>query len=358
MLQLENIEKSYDKQEQQELGFLQYIGLVTTYHCQTACPHCIVEAGPKRKEFVSQNNVKSWLKQIAKYKNGKILAVALTGGEPFSDLNHLRNISLLSESLGLFVTVVTNSYWATSEIVALKTLERLSSIRMLTLSTDRFHQRAIPLEFVRNAFNASKKLNKPCSIALCIGSSIDSETQVIIDFLDEFVPKSVINMARIFPVGRAQRLNHILQYSTSPTPPKAACCMAHSPVIFPDGKVVACFGPIIGLSKDHPLILGNLNDEPLATILDRAEKNYILHAIRVWGPYKLIEFILEAGLGEYLPQKYVTDSICCTCYELMNSPELVTFFNELNGNDEFSETVSYGRLYYLNEANMIEYLVK
>ena len=299
--------------------------------------------------------MKSWLNQIAHYEDGKIAAIALTGGEPFSDFEHLRHIALIADSLGLLVTVVTNSYWATSESLALETLERLPSIRMLTLSTDKFHQRAIPLEYVKNAFIAAKKLNKSCSIALCIGSSIDSETQTIIDFLDEFAPKNVINMARIFPVGRAKHLSHILQYSTSSTPPIAACSMAHSPVIFPDGRVVACFGPIIGLSTDNPLILGNLKDEPLSSILDRAERNAILHAIRIWGPHKLVELIQKAGLGEYLPQKYVSDSTCCTCYELMSSRKLLDYFIELKDSHSFIEKVSYGRLYYLNEPGMVEY---
>jgi len=36
-----------------ELPFLSNIGLMLTYHCTTACPHCVVEAGPHRKEEMS-----------------------------------------------------------------------------------------------------------------------------------------------------------------------------------------------------------------------------------------------------------------------------------------------------------------
>lgn len=33
-----------------ELPFLCHIGLVITYKCQVACPHCLLEAGPQRTE--------------------------------------------------------------------------------------------------------------------------------------------------------------------------------------------------------------------------------------------------------------------------------------------------------------------
>ncbi len=64
--------------EAREIPFLSDIGLATTYHCQASCLHCIVEASPKRKEFIPLPDVNSWLEQISGYNNGQIKAVALT----------------------------------------------------------------------------------------------------------------------------------------------------------------------------------------------------------------------------------------------------------------------------------------
>lgn len=100
--------------ETREIPFLSDIGLATTYHCQASCLHCIVEASPKRKEFILLPDIKGWLEQISGYNNGQIKAVALTGGEPFSDLAHLTAIARKASSVGLFVTAVSNAYWATS----------------------------------------------------------------------------------------------------------------------------------------------------------------------------------------------------------------------------------------------------
>ncbi|MFM7448310.1 MAG: hypothetical protein ACKO24_06915 [Leptolyngbyaceae cyanobacterium] len=73
-----------------------------------------------------------------------------------------------------------------------------------------------------------------------------------------------------FPAGRALKSADLLNYQTTDTPPISACAAGSSPIIFPDGRVIACIGPVIDLASSHPLVLGNLRNEPLSTILDRA----------------------------------------------------------------------------------------
>lgn len=342
--------------EYQEVPFLSDIGLVTTYHCQASCLHCIVEAGPKRKEYVPLADAHSWLEQISHYNNGQIKAVSLTGGEPFSNLEHLIAISEKAASLGLLVTAVTNAYWATSDKVALNILENLPAIRLLTFSTDIYHQRVIPLERVKNAFMSGQALGRSCNIAVCTGSVIDAASKKTLKYLAGFAPPDAINTAHIFPVGRARHLGSDTQYPTLSTPSKVACSMAHAPVILPNGRVIACFGPIVGIKSYHPLLLGNLYEVSLSDILTQAELNSILHAIRVWGPYKLIDMIKDAGLGDCLPKKYVAGSICCTCYDLLRQQKLKAFFRHLKQDKEFLATVAYGRVYYLQEKCMAEML--
>jgi MoaA/NifB/PqqE/SkfB family radical SAM enzyme len=113
--QLDKQKNSYTiNGEYKEVQFLSDIGLVTTYHCQAACPHCIVEASPKRKEYIPLADACSWLEQISGYNDRQIKAVALTGGEPFSNLQYLTSIVDKASSMGLLLTAVSNAYWATS----------------------------------------------------------------------------------------------------------------------------------------------------------------------------------------------------------------------------------------------------
>jgi hypothetical protein len=97
-------------------------------------------------------------------------------------------------------------------------------------------------------------------------------------------------------------------------------------------------------------------EHSLQEILDQAEVNPILHAIRIWGPHKLIALIQAAGLTHELPALYVKDSTCHACYDLMANPALVAFMHQLANDSTFIRKVAYGRVYYLNETRMVEIL--
>ncbi|MCB0064033.1 MAG: hypothetical protein KDE19_18045, partial [Caldilineaceae bacterium] len=159
----------------------------------------------------------------------------------------------------------------------------------------------------------------------------------------------------VFPAGRANRKARYFRYQTAPEPTVSACSMASSPVIFPDGKVMACIGPLLTLAVDHPLVLGNLQHESLATVLDRAEVNPILHMIRVWGPYKLVSLLQQRGFGALLPEEYICNSICDVCYQLMTNEQLVRALHQLADDEEIQKLVAYARLYYLHEPTMVEF---
>ena len=61
---------------------------------------------------------------------------------------------------------------------------------------------------------------------------------------------------------------------------------------------------------------------PLATILDRAEMNPVLHAIRVWGPSRHGRAAQAGhGYGSLLPTSYIENCICDACYKLLADPQ-------------------------------------
>ncbi len=275
-------------------------------------------------------------------------------------MEHLTAIARKASSVGLLVTAVSNAFWATSPEVALNILKSLPDICVLTFSTDKFHQRVIPLERIKNAISATQQLGRSYNIAVCTGSNMNESTQKTLDYLSGLTPPETINTANLFPVGRARRLVDNTSYPSSPCPPRAACSMAHAPVILPNGNIVACFGPIVGIKSEHPLLLGNLYSEFLSEILERAEMNTLLHAIRIWGPHKIIEMVeSQANTGD-LPDKYVTGSICSSCYDIFTSlPEkekLRIALQKLKDDKEFIKLVAYGRAYYLQETRMAEML--
>lgn len=337
-----------------EMPFLRNIGLLMTYKCQVMCPHCIIEAGPHRREQTSLTDAWEWIQQVAEYRNGYIKVLSLTGGEPFYNIDNLKDISSVAGQCGLIVSAVTNAFWASTPAKAVKLLQQLSAIKMLSISCDVYHQRNIPFERVENAILAAQECQIPYTVAVCTDNYEDSEYQLLLERLTAITSTDSILTAITFPAGRALKSADLLKYQTTDTPPISACAAGSSPIVFPDGRVIACIGPVIDLASSHPLVLGNMRNEPLSSILDRAQINPILHAIRLWGPRKLISMAEKAGLGQYLPQTYIEGSVCHACYGLMASDKLVEFVNQLAEDSQFQRKVAYGRLYYLGESEMLQ----
>ncbi len=332
--------------------FLRTVGLLMTYKCQIACPHCVVKAGPRRTEEIHIKDALNWITQISNYRNGYIKFLSLTGGEPFYNLNNLKLISKFAENLGLLVSAVTNAFWATSIAQAKNILKSLSALKMICLSTDIYHQKKIPLKYIENAVKAAKELNIPPIISICTENKDNEEYKSLVNKLICFIEPKDIQTVITFNAGRALKKNKTT-YLYSKTPSQSACKGIDSPIIVPNGNVIACIGPVIALKNSHPLLLGNLKVQSVNEIFDKLEYNPIIHALRVWGPKKMISMLKDAGLNQYLPKNFIKGSICDTCYKIMSNVQLKEFFSSIIKNQEFMQKVSYARVYFLKEPNMI-----
>jgi hypothetical protein len=225
---------------------------------------------------------------------------------------------------------------------------------MLSISADVYHQKTIPLESVKNAARAADELGRFFTIAVCTHSKDDPEYLAMLDEVRALAPEDRIRTSTTLPVGRAGKTRRRSDYHTAPDPPAGACSMASWPVVFPDGGVVACIGPLLTLPRTHPMYLGDLHREPLADVLDRAETNPVLHAIRSWGPGKLVAFLKEHGASELLPSEYICDCPCDVCYKLLSDQRIVKALAGIVEGKEIRDTIAYARMYYLREPTMVE----
>ncbi len=340
-----------------EIPFLSNVGLMLTYKCTIACQHCIVKAGPDRKEEMTLMSAYDWLEQLKAYRNGFVCGISLTGGEPFYNLPQMINIANYAHKLGFIVSVVTNAIWATSKEEALRVLNMCSSIQMISVSADVPHQKQISFENVKNAIWAAKKLGKLYNIAVATESEDCPDYLHIMDDILGITDKEFINTAIILPVGRAEKDVVEAKYKLTSKPAESACSMASFPVIFPNGNVIACIGPPITLPEFNPMYLGNLQKESLKEIFDSAESNFILHAVRTYGPKVLIELLKENGYDNLLPQNYIEDAVCDVCYKMFSNKRICDILNELIEKDEkFRLKTAYGRQYYLEETEMLKYV--
>lgn len=342
-----------------DIPFLKNIALMQTFKCTIACQHCIMEAGPHRKEEMRYEDSLDWLNQARSYREGYIQGLALTGGEPFYNLDLLQKVSSYGNKSGFTVSAVTNGFWATSRENAVSVLKSLPSVRLLCISADQFHQKYIPFENIRNAAYAAEQCDIIYSFAVCTPNFQDPQYLRILDELAEITggDESKVRISVTFPVGRAEVRSKSFDYELTTAPPAGACQMACSPVVFPDGKVMGCIGPVLKLDTDHPLILGNLKENSLTEILDRAESNTVLHAIRIWGPHKILSLLKERHSDLALPTEFIDNCNCDVCYRLFKNEKILELLDEIQIEDQaLQQEIAYGRLFYLNETRMIETL--
>ena len=335
--------------------FLRNVGLLLTYHCQASCAHCILRAGPDRHEEVKLEDARRWIGEIASYRNRYVYVLSLTGGEPFSNLKLLRAVMEVAAENKLYVSVVTNGFWATRREKAKQLLQSLPEICFLSISTDLYHQKFVPFENVQNAIWAARECGTPFYVTVITDNKADPDYLRVNDELLKLTGPENIRTGITFPVGRAADIKADLQYSLSNEPCQEVCQAASSPCIFPDGRVYGCIGPLFELQEEQPLFLGNLRESSVAEVFDRSETNVILHALRLWGPARFLSWLKEAGLGGHVPTVFVSGSICQACYSVLSDPAVRQWLHQLEQDAEFRRKVAYGRLYHLEETGMLEF---
>jgi organic radical activating enzyme len=324
-----------------------------TYKCTISCPHCIVETGPKRRKEMGLEEALDWIRQVSSYRNKYILSLGLTGGEPFYDLDRLEVISSHARRLGLFVTTVTNAFWAPTRERALEVLQRMKGIQMISLSTDAHHLKLIPTENIMNAAWAASEKGHLYDLAICTDSKPDPSFLELVETLRASGEKEErIKVTVTAPVGRAQNLMGNLNFPTESEPARGGCVFASSPMVFPRGKVIGCTGAFVALPPSHPMVLGDLRQESLETILDRSESNPYVHAMRLWGPYGLSVILREHGFGNLLPGKYIKYCPCDACFKLFTDRRLVKALDAIMWDDEMLKLIVCGRAAYLDEPAM------
>lgn len=318
-----------DKEERPLSPFLYGVGLMLTYRCNVACAHCLVQASPHRKEWMKEEDAKTWLKELRSYRNGHIKLIAITGGEPFFDFPLLQSISSYAQELGFIVTVVSNAFWASSEEKALQVLQELPSIDVLAVSTDQYHLPFIPIENICNAVKAAQQIGLHIEVSLATENKKSIEYKKLLEKVHSFIPKEHVNEVITIPVGRAASEIEMDKWNITSKALNVPCRMASFPVILPSGRISPCVGPLMTLPGDHALMLGNLCEESVKDIFDRAEKNILLQTIRTIGFAGLSLLLEKYDYKDKLPKSIVSGSICDFCYKMVSNPELTAILQEL-----------------------------
>lgn len=165
--------------------------LLLTIACPVECDFCVYSC-------VADKNPKKWMpektiRRVAEQYSKNDIGIRVGGGDPFYDLQKLENcIKILLEYYkSTELLIITSGFFGTTKRKTLENLKIIKKFKLdtLTVSSDRFHLKKIPLENIENIIQVCKKLE----IEPVLRISIDSESYNLIEKIAKIIVKNDVS---------------------------------------------------------------------------------------------------------------------------------------------------------------------
>ncbi len=321
--------------------------IVTTDGCTARCSHCLMNCTPRKKNKVQFEQIQKCIDQIVKNYNTKL--IVFTGGESTllgEDL--IRAIRYCTLNF-LRTRLVTNAHWATSLERAKRYIEKFRSVGLceLDISVDDYHEPFVPLENIRNVWQASKGAGFD---SVVLANSHGKNDKITPSFIQEFLGEEIhvsppnsraygkedeikTQNKTIYQIyentlqksGRAETLDKS-KFDVFANRETLSCCCTWAvsdPVLSPMGHIWACCG--IPADNNPILDLGDANKEKVKTIFNRASKNVFLNAIYYLGPLWLCKFVEEHSKIRFSKELC---GVCEICSALTNNKKAIQVLHD------------------------------
>lgn len=315
--------------------------VMTTNWCNAHCDHCLNDSRPDRSDRVTLEMMRFCIGRV--HRRFPLKLVVFTGGESSLLGEELLDAIAYCNSLGILTRLVTNAYWATSKNEARRKLTefREAGLHEINFSVDDFHQTYIPVDHIKNAWQASKEMG---FISVIIANVTGPRSKITPEFLcgelGEEVPSVpfgaspetyppllddqtcyFISEGRLTRLGRAQsfladdyfNLKDINEFA-------GPCCdMLCNPTITSNNHLAACCGAeALGNSV---IDLGDLSNTDPIDILHQADQNLIVNALALFGPVALMKFIQLVEPNIMFDERY--SGMCELCEHLCRRPDVI-----------------------------------
>jgi len=138
---------------------MQLTGLhfLLTYQCTLKCDHCFTWGSSRQQGVMALDDLRAFLRQAK--ETGTIERIAFEGGEPFLYYPILLAGTRAAVELGFEVSIVSNTFWATSEADAAEWLRPFAGmLKKLQISSDLLHWDATLSRQLQHARAAAEAL--------------------------------------------------------------------------------------------------------------------------------------------------------------------------------------------------------
>lgn len=326
--------------------FFSSVGMFVTRRCPLRCRHCSARASKDLSETIPVKEVRSWFNSIN--RSGRVALLALTGGEPFYEGELLREILRNARHHQIASSVVTSGFWASSSAKAREELDRLPPFPWIEISADEFHEEFVPLE--RIAFAATAALEREMVVVISLITYSDPYFK---ERLYDAMPDEVITNCRLVeggvtPRGRALD-NGLCSNHESESLGASACDHVHTPVVLWNGDVMSCCNEELFFEKENALRLGNLYESSFEDIYNKADRDFLLHALRTIGPMEVINRLVSRGTSVDV-EPISGQMTCDVCKRIVLSKTIMREFEELSHDPVFRQEIAVARFLRYHEV--------
>jgi organic radical activating enzyme len=306
--------------------FHQLVYVSLTQKCPITCRHCFVESGPRREEHVPLAEFAPWIKEIAEHP--VVQAIVFSGGEPFSHPAALKSGLAACNAAGKYSIISSSGYWAKSPALAERFLDGYPPFRCLWLSTDVFHEEFVPLQYLRVAAEVAAKREIDVFFQIVDDDPENSEFMRRFETVigSDVAAKDRIYVAPLTSVGRGRDVapNQLVALESGQLSQiqDVPCPWLGAPWVHEDSWMCACPNVDVHRQAGNTLRLGKLGVNSFQEASGRADQDWFVQGLRVYGPRSLAE---KFPLQEWGWQKdaFHGKSICDLCHSLTGTPGLV-----------------------------------
>ncbi|MBE6477863.1 MAG: radical SAM protein [Propionibacteriaceae bacterium] len=319
-----------------------------TDQCNVRCAHCLAMCSPKQTTSLTADEMyKSYLSVVA---TRPVKTVVFTGGEPTLLGEELLEAIARISLEGPLTRVVTNASWATDDEAADAMVQQLRSAGLdeINFSIDDYHAPWIPPENVKRAYDACRGRGfEAVVIALAEGPRSTITKEWVQRRIAPGVP--VVDQQFSVPgshparaadgtlyeiayhgysrVGRARGFGREDVVADESMLSQYCCCseVLSQPVIDARLDVGVCCGLV--MRNNQVLRIGSLRDSTYDELVERAQNDVLIRAIRFLGPKYLLDVARSINPTVRMRPEYA--GICEVCEDVTTSQRALAALDEV-----------------------------
>lgn len=257
-----------------------------------------------------------------------IRTLSLTGGECMLLGKDIDKIFSYAKSKGIKrCTMVSNAFWATDYDKAYSTLKRLKShgLTVASFSTGEDHNQYVPWMNVRNAAVASARLgietdirieNQPGRMTISRELNADEEVSDLVK-----QKKLTVTSNSWMKYDNKCKKSRTWKTELRDSDKSTACKSLFEHIIInPYGEVYACCG--IGVSHIPQFRLGNIHQESIKTIYERAFNDFLKIWLYLDGPQAVLTSVKNKTGQKF---NWHTSHMCDICRVIFTDKTILPF---------------------------------